>query len=459
MNLLPTNVPRLRSVGAIHGMAATVILCAALCVAPSALAQSDAVRQARQLENAFSEAAERISPSVVTIKVAAASRGRRRGGVQRGSGSGVIVSPDGAVLTNHHVIEGAVRIDVVVRGGRSYRAQVVGTDPATDLAVLRIAAKGLKAARFADSSKARVGQWVVALGSPFELDYTLTAGIISAVGRGGLGRTEIEDYLQTDASINPGNSGGPLVDLDGHVLGINTMIVGPRSAGIGFAVPSNMAKRVFEDLLSAGRVDRPWIGVTFQELTERLARSLGADSPRGALINDVTSGGPAARAGVRPGDIVRKLDGQPIGHGRDLLRAVLRSRVGATVKLRILREGKPITLKLTTAERPVKRSARRGASPPAKGKPDGGLGFTVERLTARAARRMGYPGHGEVVVVDVDPGGVAWRAGMRRRDVITRADRKRVRKPADLQAALRDGHALLRVERPGGSFYIALGAR
>ncbi|HEX9297930.1 MAG TPA: trypsin-like peptidase domain-containing protein, partial [Polyangiaceae bacterium] len=237
----------------------------------SAEAQMGAQVEARRLSDAFAAVAEKVSPSVVQIEVSVREQTSQvvrwyknpsngEAPVQRGMGSGVIFNADGAILTNNHVVEDALSITVRLRDGRILAARLVGRDPATDLALIRVDAKNLVPARFADSDAVRVGEWVVAIGSPFGLGYTVTTGVVSAKGRGGVGVNSVEDYLQTDASINPGNSGGPLVNLDGQVLGINTMIVG-RGQGIGFAVPSNLARRTADQLVKTGRVQRAWIGV------------------------------------------------------------------------------------------------------------------------------------------------------------------------------------------------------
>src|SRR5262245_24994384 len=306
--------------------------------------------EARRLSDAFVSVAERVSPSVVQIDVT--SRDERAdhvlrwlgGGagdspVARGIGSGVVFTQDGAILTNNHVIEEALTINVHLRDGRFLPARLVGRDPATDLAVIKVDATGLVAAKFADSDAARVGEWVVAIGSPFGLGYTVTTGVLSAKGRGGLGMNAIEDYLQTDASINPGNSGGPLCDLNGNVLGINTMIVG-KGAGIGFAVPSNLARRVGEQILKKGKVERAWIGVGIQDLTPELATALKVDPRAGALVNAVNEGGPAQKANVKPGDIIAGVGGKKVTDGRELVREVISHEVGQNLQLEIVRDGK-----------------------------------------------------------------------------------------------------------------------
>jgi len=434
---------------------------------------SAAVNQAVQLSDAFATVAEHIAPSVVTIKVEAKQEtpqilrnpffGGPHGqdeGVVKGSGSGVVFRSDGAILTNNHVVEHATRITVQLKDGRTFKGRVAGADPAVDLAVVKIDATSLPAAQFADSGKARVGDWVLAIGAPFGLDYTLTAGVLSAKGRGNIGANEIEDYLQTDASINPGNSGGPLVDLQGNVLGINTMIIG--GSGIGFAIPANLARNVGEQLLTQGKVRRAWLGVGFQELTPDLAKSLGKSDTHGALVAGVTPDSPAAKAGVHAGDIIERLDSDSISEGRDLLRAVLQRPVGTEVQLTIRRDGKQQTLKLKTAERPNDaRADSSGLEEPGAGSDNSQsgafeLGLQLQSLTPNIAQQLGYQGNGKVVVANVRPGSPADGAGLRRGDVIVEANRKPVSSPKDVATAVGEGKTLLRVERGSFSFFTVL---
>lgn len=423
--------------------------------------RAPALRQARQLGEAFVSVAERVSPAVVSVRVEA--RARRGGfsrfgrppqdGIARGNGSGVVIRPDGYILTNNHVVERAERIEVAFTDRRRLPARVVGTDPATDLAVLKVEAQRLTAAPFADSRQVRVGQWAVAIGSPFGLDYTVTAGVVSSVGRGGLRMNEIEDYIQTDASINPGNSGGPLVNLDGQVIGINTMIVG-RGSGIGFAIPSALARRVADQIVRYGEPRRAWIGVQFQELTPELASAFSLGNAVGALVADVIPGGPAARAGLRAGDIVTAIGGAPVRAGRDLLNEVLRHDVGTQLRLTVFRRGRALSKTLTTSARPGSPGRRprvRSTPPLENGGPTDGL--RVRGLTRDQQRELGEPG---ALITDVRPGSDADRAGLRPGDVVVEADGERVQNPRALNRALRDGEALLRVRRRGGASYFVL---
>ena len=375
--------------------------------------------------------------------------GQGRGGIVRGGGSGVILRPDGFILTNNHVVHQASRIEVTLRNGRSFPAKLVGVDSATDLAILKIEARNLPKAEFASSEKARVGQFVIAIGSPFGLDYTVTTGVLSAKGRGGIGANEIEDYLQTDASINPGNSGGPLINLHGRVLGINTMIIG-RGSGIGFAIPSEIAQRVAKQLIESGTVKRAWLGVSFQEITPELAAHFGGSFEGGALVNAVIPGGPADKAGLEAGDVITAIDDEKIQEARDLLRAVLRRGVGERLNLEVRRGDKDKRIALVTGERPSEdgaQSRERGVQD------DGMLGLALEDLTPKLRERFRYEGDGRVFVRGVAPGSDADRAGLRPGDIILQADRQPVRSTNDVRAALKDGKALLYVERESQRFF------
>jgi Do/DeqQ family serine protease len=423
--------------------------------APGSPRMPPGAADARRLGDAFAEVAERVSPSVVQIDVTVGSetsspfRWFRADGVQRGLGSGVVFSADGAILTNNHVIEEARSINVRLRDGRVFSGRLVGRDPATDLAVLRIDTKGLTAANFADSDAARVGEWVLAIGSPFGLGHTVTTGVLSAKGRGGVGINAVEDYLQTDASINPGNSGGPLVNLDGKVLGINTMIVS-RGQGIGLAVPAIMARRVAEQILKTGRVDRAWIGVGIQDLTPQLAAEIPSAPATGALVNAVTPGGPAAKAHLEPGDVISILGGKQVRDAQDVIREVFVRNVGDAVPLEVVRAGKRYQTKVTLESRneppppplPMERQTPRDASVGLKLRDiaDGGRqgGATVAQITA------------------VAPDSAADRGGLRTGDVVLEADGAKNPSSAAVQNAVKDGRVLLRVKRGNATFYTAL---
>jgi Do/DeqQ family serine protease len=430
---------------------------------PSPAQAQAATAEARRLSDAFVSVAEKVGPSVVQIDVTArdadadqAAKWFGRHGdtpIARGLGSGVIVSVDGAILTNNHVIEEALTINVRLRDGRSLPARLLGRDPATDLAVIKVDAVGLPAAKFADSDNVRVGEWAVAIGSPFGLGYTVTAGVLSAKGRGGLGMNAVEDYLQTDASINPGNSGGPLCDLDGRVIGINTMIVG-KASGIGFAVPSNMARRVAEQIVKTGRVQRAWLGVGIQDITPDLASAMKVDSRAGALINSVVDSGPAFKANIRPGDVVASVGGKPVHDAHELTREVMVHDVGTQVPLEIIRAGQRYSTNVVLTARPE------APVPPVPAQqmtsPQAGLGMSIRELSPQQAQSMGLPAKSLSIISQVTPGSAADRAGLKVGDIIVEADGTADPTPAQVQQAAADGVLVLRVRRRDSFFYAAL---
>ncbi|MDH3199679.1 MAG: trypsin-like peptidase domain-containing protein [Myxococcales bacterium] len=455
---------RRRRVAMLVTAAMAAVLGTAYASPKKARVDEEALSRAIAFETALTGVAEAVSPSVVSIQVEVTRPQQMgfpipffgmpdRGGIVRGGGSGVILRSDGYILTNNHVVREATRIDVRLQSGESYLATLIGADPPSDLAVLKIDATGLKQAAFASSQDARVGQFVIAIGSPFGLDYTVTTGVLSAKGRGGIGANEIEDYLQTDASINPGNSGGPLVDLNGDVLGINTMIIG-RGSGIGFAIPSEIAQRVAKQLIQHGAMKRAWLGVSFQEITPELASHFGGDFDGGALINAVVPEGPADKAGLKAGDVVVAVGDTKIREGHDLLRTVLRHDVGERLTLKVWRGADTRKVKLVTGERPTGDDAQ--AKP--KGSDSGDtLGLSLQEITPMLRQRFRYEGEGRVFVRGVQPGSDADRAGLQPGDIILQADQRPVQSAQDVQLALKDGKALLYVERESRRFFQSIG--
>jgi len=406
----------------------------------------------RNLSDTFADIAEKVSPSVVQIDVTAGHvipssfRWLGKESVQRGLGSGVIFSSDGNILTNNHVIEEARSIIVRLRDGRTFQGQVVGRDPDTDLAVIRIKGKDLPVADFADSDSARVGEWVLAIGSPFGLGHTVTSGVLSAKGRGGVGINAVEDYLQTDASINPGNSGGPLINLDGKVLGINTMIVS-RGQGIGLAVPASIARRVATQILKNGRVDRAYIGVGMQDLTPQLAAEIPAAPAAGALVNAVAPDSPASRSHLETGDIIFAIAGKPIRDSQDVIREVFLHNVGDTVTVDFVRKGKKLKAQVKLASRgdpppPALPVQRKALSAP-------GLGLKLREVALEADRRA-------VLIAGVAQDSASERAGLKPGDLILEADGKTLPNANEVQGAAKDGHMLLRVQRRDTVFYAAV---
>jgi serine protease Do len=397
---------------------------------------------------------------------ARAPRGGERRFVQQSEGSGVIISSGGTVLTNNHVVGGADRIEVKLADGRTVAGEVAGTDPRTDLAVVRIRAEGLVAAELGNSSELAVGDWVMAIGNPFGLEHTVTAGIVSAVGRSDVGIAQYEDFIQTDAAINPGNSGGPLVNLRGQVIGINTAIKSGSGGflGVGFAIPIDMAKKIVDQLEKQGRVSRGWLGVAIQDLTPDLAARFGLESGEGALVGDVLEGGPAEAAGIRPGDVVTAWNGRPVASRRALQEAVADTRPGSEVKIELVRDGKRIELTVKVAEMPedaALRAAEGRRSAPRRERPREAerVGITVRALTRAMARELDLPQDARgVIVSSVDGGSPAAAAGLRAGDLIEEVDR---RPTPDLDAfdrAMREASLaegiLFRVRRGESAAYI-----
>jgi serine protease Do len=347
----------------------------------------------------------------------------------------VIVSEDGIILTNNHVIADADEVTVRLADDREFPAKIVGTDPKTDLGVLKIDADDLVPATLGDSDRLEVGEWVLTIGSPFGLSETLTAGIVSAKGRGTVGLVDYGDFIQTDAAINPGNSGGPLVDLHGAVVGINTAIFSRSggSMGIGFAIPVKIAKAIKDRILAEGRVVRGYLGVFVQDLTGNLARSFGRDETGGALVAKVSPGTPAARAGLQPGDIVLELDGVKVRNSDDLRKRVSDARPDEVVHLVVFRKGEQKTLTVKLAELPDDSAA----SPVSGASLGNELGMEVHPLTPEIGRAYGYAGDvSGLVVVRVKPLTPADRAGIRAGDVLLEIGDRGIRSVADYRTAL-----------------------
>ena len=370
---------------------------------------------------------------------------------QQSLGSGVVVdAARGYILTNHHVVDKADEITVTLRDGRNFEAKVVGSDPETDLAVLQIKASGLTSIPFGNSDTLQVGDFVVAIGNPFGLSQTVTSGIVSALGRSGLGIEGYEDFIQTDASINPGNSGGPLIDLDGQLVGINTAIVGPAggNVGIGFAIPSNMAHDVMTQLIEFGEVRRGQLGIFIQDVTPELADALGLDRHAGALVAQVIEGSAAARAGLRPGDVIVAVDGEPVRNASQLRNTIGLLRVGTTVTLDVIRDGRRIRVKATITQ--ARREQAEGGR--INEHLEGAALGPIEPDHPLAGRVQG------VEVLDVARGSPAWRAGLRPGDIIVSANRMPVRDLDELRQALREsrGPLLLNIRRGEGALFIVI---
>jgi serine protease Do len=379
-------------------------------------------------------------------------------------GSGVIVSPDGYVVTNNHVIAHATEIEVMLPDRRTFKGKVIGADPQTDVAVVKLEATGLPAATWADSSKLEPGDVVMAFGNPFGLNFTVTRGIVSAIGRSGLGIESYEDFIQTDAAINPGNSGGALVDVRGRVVGINTAILSASSGpdgqggfnGIGFAIPSNVVKRVMESLIKTGKVERGYLGVEVTDLSQAMARQFKVPDVSGALVNDVTPGSPAGKAGIKAGDVIRTFDGKRVDSKDSLTFMVASSAPGSEATLGILRDGSPLTVKVTLATRPANLSVRGGAATPSQGTL---RGITVQNLTPALRDQLGLPGGlSGVVISGLDPSSPAAQEGLQTGDVIMDVGHHPVRNAEEFNrlAASATGEILVRIYRQGTALFVVL---
>jgi serine protease Do len=442
----------------------------------SAWAQTDpetAIKHAEGLSAAFENAANAINGSVVNInsvkhaRVAPRQRmGRAPGGrapqspfqnpqspfsnpyedffekffrqqdpkdqAQQGLGTGVILDTEGHIITNNHVVEDADEISVRLADKKEYKATLVGSDPKTDLAVIKIEAAGLKAAKLGDSEKLKIGEWVVAAGNPFGLDNTITAGIVSAKGRSNVGIVDYEDFIQTDAAINPGNSGGPLINLRGEVVGINSAIFSKSGGymGIGFSIPSNMVKSVFNNIVNSGRVIRGWLGVLIQNLDEDMAKSFGYSGTKGALVGDVTPEGPASRGGIRQGDIVNSYNDTAIEDVTHLRNLVAETVPGSTARLKVFRNGKFEQVSLRIDEQ------KSETSPVAAPETETDLGLSLRDLTPDIAQQLNTKAQYGAVVTNVEQGGPASRAGIQQGDVIIGFNSEKVENSRDFEKML-----------------------
>lgn len=414
-----------------------------------------------RLDQAFIRLTKNLRPAVVQINVQA-ERGTESNlpeghpplpqGERPTVGSGIILSADGYVLTNNHVVEEAGEIEVQLMDDRKFPAKVVGKDARTDLALLKIEASGLPLLPLGDSDKLEVGELVLAIGNPFGLDHSVSLGIVSRKGRA-LGTSEaFDDYIQTDASVNPGNSGGPLINMRGEVVGINTAIIPNRR--VAFAIPVNLAKSLLPDLQTRGRIAWGFLGVSIQDLTRDVAKAMGVQETKGALVNNVLSGQPAETAGIKRGDIILVFDGKPVSDVRTLQRAVSFTSVGRQVEVQVFRAGKLETVMVKVGE--AGTGARRASATPARRD----LGMTVEELDSEKAKKFKLREDEEgLVVTDVTRGGPAAGAGVRAGDMIREVNRRDVRSLETFRGALRKGEGevdLFLVKRGEAYVYIAV---
>ena len=455
----------------------------------------------------FSDIVKKTTPAVVNIAVTGRGEGgRRRGGLPPGpfgkppgeepggeeaptpppmphgspsphgrpeqsAGSGVVFDPSGYIVTNNHVVEGATQITVTLNDRREFSAKIIGTDPKTDLAVIKIEAKNLSSLKWAEYDKLQVGDLVLAVGSPFGLSSTVTLGIISALGRGNVGIADYEDFIQTDAAINPGNSGGALVNMNGDLIGINTAIFSRTggSEGVGFAIPSSIALDIVDSLQRTGKVVRGWMGVAIQEITPALAKSFKLPEDRkGVLISDVNENGPSYTAGIRRGDVVVAFNGKEVQGVSQLRNLVARTMVGKDAQVKVLRDGKEQMIAVKVAERPSDELlAKKEPAPPKEQKemvkpPDNVLAsLRVQALDSAVMSQLNIPAKTTgVVIASVEPGGEAEAAGLQRGDVIQEVNREAVKSLEEYQQAVnkikKDEPAVLLVNRQGNSLFVAV---
>jgi Do/DeqQ family serine protease len=456
--------------------------------AASAEAGKDVVHQ---LNSAFTKVFEIVAPSVVIIEVTkkndagenptledlffqgpqdenAPRRNPRNSQPVQSEGSGFIVRADGYIYTNYHVLEGADRIDVKLKDGREFQAKIVGTDEKTDVAVIKIEAANLPVAQFGDSDTVRVGQFAFAIGAPFKLDYTFTYGVISGKGRSKLvatGGYSISDYLQTDASINPGNSGGPLCDIDGKVVGMNTLING-LNRGLGFAIPSNLTNEIGQQLIAGHKIIRPWLGIRIESLGDDPSiRDLFKGLDKGVVVRTIEADAPAYKSDLRPFDVITQVDNSPVNSDTQLQREILKKKVGQNVELTVWRKGQTLKIAVTTGELPNDISrASNELIPPAPTKPEDSnkFGLQVQELTKEVAARLKLNVQQGVIVTDVADNSLAAAQDIQREDVITEVDGKQVTNVASFRQALNKADPrkgiLLYLDRKGSKTFAVLKA-
>jgi serine protease Do len=372
---------------------------------------------------------------------------------QKSLGSGFIISHDGYIFTNNHVVEQADEILVKLSDGKEYKAKVIGKDITTDIALIKIKSNdSLPVAETGDSDKLRVGDWVMAIGNPFGLEQTVTAGIVSAKGRV-IGAGPYDNFIQTDASINPGNSGGPLFNMEGKVVGINTAIVA-QGQGIGFAIPISMAKNILPDLKAKGKVTRGMLGITVQDISDDIATTLKLKDRSGVLISDVTEGDPADKAGLKSGDIVTEINGKPVKDTHGLLLTIAEFPVGETIKVKIVRDGQEKVFPITIAERTEKSEM---ASAQQSGE---AFGMTVQEITPEIARHLGLSIKKGIIVVDVQEGSVAEEVGIQPQDIILSVNKIKITTMKEYQKEIakagEKGSILLLIKRGKAAFYVPL---
>jgi serine protease Do len=438
-----------------------------------------ALDAAKAFSQAFVQVSKRVTPSIVMImneeKMEANNLNlpddffnrffdftpEQREQVQKTIGSGVIVSSDGYIITNNHVVDNSTNLKVTLPDGNRVSAKIIGTDSKTDLALIKVDATNLHPITLGHYKDIEVGEWVLAVGSPFgeALQRTVTAGIISAKGRSNVGIADYEDFLQTDAAINPGNSGGALVDLDGNLIGINTAIVSSNgsNAGVGFAIPINIVRNIMQQLKTNGRVIRGYMGVTIQDISPEIERELHLNTVKGAVVSNVESDSPAEKGGLKRYDVITSVNGNDVDSSADLRNAVSSLSPGSNAEIGYIRDGKNETTRIKVEE--LKSDQLAGNQ---NGRSNEKLGMQLQSLTPDIARQLGSHHTKGAVVVEVAQGSLADEAGIQRGDIILEVNRQPVQSPADFQSILRnakDSSLLLVVERQGSEFFVTLQTR
>lgn len=442
-----------------------------------------------ELSNALADVAAAVTPSVVNISTTKTVKqenplypffedpflrkffgqpdgsggGRYQEFKERSLGSGVIVSPDGYIVTNNHVIDGASEIKVVLNDKSEFKGKVIGTDPRSDIAVIKIDAKHLPALQWGSSDELRAGEMVMAVGSPFGLSQSVTTGIVSAVGRANVGITDYEDFIQTDAAINPGNSGGALINMRGQLVGVNTAIFSRTGGyqGIGFAVPAKIAKQVMDSLVKTGKVVRGWLGVSVQDVTPELAKQFGVENAEGALVGEVVKGSPAEKAGIKRGDVIVAVDGKKVEDSGHLRNMAASTKVGSRLKLDIIRDKNKMTVDVEVGEQPKEAQAGQGGAETPE-TTSALTGVTVQDLTPEMIDKLGLDKDvAGVVVITVEQGSAADEAGLARGDVILSINKKAVKNTKNYNTIVaklkKDEPVLLLINRQGATLWMSIG--
>lgn len=471
--------------------AAALILCFVLAAVHPAFGQDENIALLDRSAKAFSSVVKKAGPAVVYIGVEKTAKGfgaQDPSGMfddpffqhffgphlgrpntqphqfkQRGAGSGFIISSDGLILTNNHVVEDATTIKVRLADEREFTAEVIGTDPQSDVALIKIDGKNLPTLPLGNSDNLEVGEWVIAIGSPFELSQTVTVGVVSAKGRSRIGINDYENFIQTDAAINPGNSGGPLLNIHGEAVGINTAIFSRSGGymGIGFAIPVNMAKNIKQQLLKEGKVTRGWLGVVIQDVNEDLARSFDLDKAEGILVAEVGEDSPADKAGLQAGDVLLTLNGKQIEDVAALRNKIAMTAPKSTVRLKIIRNGRNKTVSVVLGEQPgsMNKSASRSMKK-SHNSTLGKLGLSLQDLTPALAKQFGYAEGQGVLIAQVAPDSAASRVGLQLGQLIEEVNKVRVHSLDELKKSLKSGSAsgrvLLRVRAGEFSQYVVL---